>query len=299
MSIRELIPQGFRDQIRSLVMGATRLARGTFSYARVGGFSFKIDLRDPFISFNLLYFGTWEPNPTRLLKQIVRSGDRIVDVGAHIGYYTVILGAASMPGGRILAVEPDADNFLLLRDNVEANLTPGVAELVNAAVGPIAGWTSLVRGEEWNTGDYRIAAASCEEPFSTKEHDMPVVVPVTTVDDLTRAWDCVNLIKIDAQGCEPLIIRGMQATLASNPELIILTEFWPKGILAMGQSPSEYCRQLADLGFRLYNADDARLRSIGCDELRQFDDNMEWSINLLCVRPAAMRRLLSSGFPVQ
>ncbi|SRR6266545_2940317 len=77
--------------------------------------------RDRFIAPSLLHAGCFKPFETELVMNEVRPGDVVVDVGAHIGYFTLLLAALVGPKSRVFAFEPDPDNFALLCRNVELN----------------------------------------------------------------------------------------------------------------------------------------------------------------------------------
>ncbi len=80
-----------------------------------------------------------------LLRGVVRPSDVAVDVGANIGYYTLLLAHLAGPRGRILAFEPEPDNLAELQTNVARNV-PGNAQVYPYAVGARAGTVSFARG---------------------------------------------------------------------------------------------------------------------------------------------------------
>ena len=83
---------------------------------------------------------------------------------------------------------------------------------------------------------------------------IPLPVEGRPVDDVLAELgiDEVNFVKIDIQGYEQKAISGFQKTLARSQNVILLSEFWPKGLKEAGGSATEYLQMLTDLGFTLY-----------------------------------------------
>src|SRR5438128_9459358 len=77
----------------------------------------------------------------------VQPGDTIVDVGAFIGLYTIALAKRVGPSGKVVAFEPDPDNFTALKAHVELNNVSDRVELIQAAVGTQDGATSFETGK--------------------------------------------------------------------------------------------------------------------------------------------------------
>jgi FkbM family methyltransferase len=147
-----------------------------------------------------LFLGShdYEPYASKLVMGLLRPGDVAVDVGAMIGYYTVILAKHVEPHGRVYAFEPDPDNFALLESNVDLN---GYANVTcrQAVVGAEAGRTKLWRAPT-NRGDHHA--------FETPGRE-PVGVDVVALDDVVDGP--VDLVKIDVQGYESFVLAGMRA----------------------------------------------------------------------------------------
>ena len=148
----------------------------------------------------------------------VRPGDVALDLGAHIGYYTLSLARLVGPSGKGLAFEPAPSNFALLKRNVELNGYANV-ELVNAAVSDRPGQLRLYRSAD-NAGDHRLHVAS--------EDRASVEADVGTADDVFRGRrGGVDFVKMDVQGGEGAALEGMIDALARSPRVKILMEFWP------------------------------------------------------------------------
>lgn len=143
--------------------------------------------------------GKYEPYETELILRQVKKGDVVVDVGANIGYYTVLLAQKAK---KVYAFEPDSINFEILKKNIKANGLENVVA-IKAAVGSKEGKLGLYKSKE-NFGDHKlfqIPLGSAASPFDKRE-----TVKIIKLDDFVK--EKVDLIKIDTQGWEPEVIEG-------------------------------------------------------------------------------------------
>lgn len=227
-----------------------------------------------------LYLGShlYEPYESHLLMGLLRAGDVAVDVGAMIGYYTVIFARLVGGSGRVHAFEPDPDNHALLSKNVEMNSYRHVT-CHRAAVG-----AETAKGRLWqapaNRGDNHV--------FPTEGRDS-VEVDIVALDDVIDGP--VDLVKIDVQGYEAQVLRGMERLIAASPQLAMLIEFCPALLIDAGTRPRDLVAQLRDLRFAIYEVDgDARaISGVDAEDLLarvrpEFGDSAEGYTNLLAVR---------------
>lgn len=217
-----------------------------------------------------IYIGqAYELGGTAVFKRVLRAGHCVVDIGANIGYTVRIASEQVGPVGRVLAIEPDPDNLRLLRAN-----TRGLEQVTicACAVGAEPGVASLFRSR-WNAGDHRLYFNDGREQ---------VLVPVNTVDRLVaeHAVERVHFIKMDVQGYEPHVLRGMLKTLQRDHP-ILLTEFWPNGMRAAGGNPEEFLDTLHDLGYSGETPTGERIDSVA-EVVRRIDPNdPEGHVNLI------------------
>jgi FkbM family methyltransferase len=225
--------------------------------------------------------GIFTPQETAAFQRELRTGDTVIDVGANIGYFTLLFARLVGPTGRVFAFEPEPANFALLRKNVESNGYRNVT-LIPKAVSDASGAARLYLAE--HKGDGRI--------FDS--HDGRESLPIDTVrlDDFFRDdTGPVDLIKIDIQGAEPAALRGMTRLLEKHPRARIVLEFWPIGLKLFGEEPERFLRTLTDLGYDLWNLDEqyARPAPTTIPELlaRYPADEKDFfnHTNLLCRRP--------------
>lgn len=227
-----------------------------------------------------LFLGShdYEPYASKLVMGLLRPGDVAVDVGAMIGYYTVILAKHVGPDGRVFAFEPDPDNFALLGSNVAMNGYDNVT-CRQAIVGAEAGRAKLWRAPS-NRGDHHA--------FPT-DGRVAVDVDVIALDDIVDGR--VDLIKIDVQGYESFVLAGMRGLIGRSPELAMLVEFCPALLIEAGTQPADLLDELRSLGLQMYEIDDdARcVRGVDIPELLdrvrpEYGDAAEGYTNLLCVK---------------
>jgi len=184
------------------------------------------------ITRHIYRLGAHEPHITRYLLDHVHLGpeDIALDVGANLGWYSVILHRLSEPGARILAFEPDPENYRLLTKNLELNNATRVTPL-NIALGDQRGVAELHRYKAANSGRHSLLRGN--SAGST------VRVPVDTLRDV---WHHQNLgarrirfLKIDVEGFEYYGLRGA-GDLLGRCDCVQL-EYSPDALAVAGLEP--------------------------------------------------------------
>ena len=181
------------------------------------------------------------------LGRLARPGMTVLDVGANLGLYSMFLAQRVGPQGRVVSFEPDPDLFGLLRDNLAANSFANV-EVHNLSLGDRPGRMVLSR-LTLNSGDNHLGTAA-ESTFRR-----PVEVEVTPLDAM-MAGLCPDLVKVDVQGWELKVLRGMQSLLGRVPSVGLYLEVCPKWLRRAGDGPEELHDFLWALGFRLFSCAD-------------------------------------------
>ena len=162
-----------------------------------------------------------------VLGRLAKPGMTVVDVGANLGLYTLLLAERVGPQGRVLAIEPDPELFSLLRENCSAN--GAVVDARQVALGQSPGRMILQR-LTLNSGDNHLGAAG------GTAFRRPLEVDVATLDALAPGLR-PDFIKVDVQGWELKVLKGMEGTLRAAGEAQIYLEFWPAGLRRAGDSP--------------------------------------------------------------
>ncbi len=200
---------------------------------------------DRFLALWLWRFGVFGSAEVNLLGRLCRAGMSVLDIGANIGFHTLLFARAVGPSGRVWAFEPDPGNFDTLRENLELNPYRNVTA-VQAGVGTETGSAFL----------YRSPFHFDHRTYRTRESERGVPVEVVSVDEFLPPGQRIDLVKMDIQGAEGMALRGMRRIIASNPGLVILMEFWPEGLRKAESPPEAVLSGLEGLGFRLFHIDE-------------------------------------------
>jgi FkbM family methyltransferase len=250
---------------------ASRPARSLYeiAYGR-----YKRHVEDPF--FNL----------TRRHPELFEGG-HIVDVGANIGYTSVVFAAAIRPGFQIWAFEPASANVRRLQAVIEDRRLQSIVCIRRAAVSDRRGTIDLVLNPD-NPADHRLPSLPVFAPG-----DRPTErVPLTTIDDEVRDGGIapVSFVKIDVQGSELRVCRGMTKTLEDNPSAAIVVEFAPALLRTYGDDPDQLPRFFADRGYTAFRVTQrGSLEPMAAVDFRD-DLPPPGYIDVLFTRPHAERR---------
>ena len=176
----------------------------------------------------------------------VKPGMNIAEAGANIGVYTIQLARLVGPEGRVFAFEPDLHLFACLRENLDR---AGVAyvEAHHCALGSASGKLSLA-WDGLNSGDTHLSREA--QAGATQ-------VEVARLD-MVLAGKRVDFFKLDVQGWELEVLRGMTGLFAANPALRMFVEYWPAGLRRAGAEPAELLAFFKEHGWALAGTPDLR-----------------------------------------
>jgi FkbM family methyltransferase len=250
------------------------LRRLKSDFALVQGHKMFLDAND---SLNLSINGIYEKLETEFFEREIKQGDFILDIGANIGYYTLIFARLAGEKGRVFAFEPDPTNFSLLERNIEINGYKNVL-LVNKAVSDKTGRVRLFLCED-NKGDHRTYDSGDGRKF--------VEIDGIRLDDYFENRNMkIDFIKMDIQGAEYGALRGMSGLIAMGENVRLISEFWPLGLRRSGVEPVEYLKLLAEYGFKVSEISDSENKIIRIDNpvslLREYTIEKGNATNLLC-----------------
>lgn len=204
--------------------------------------------RSPSVAFTLsMLLDRYESGTTHLLERVVKPRMTVLDVGAHVGYFALLAARLVGSGGAIFAFEPDPSNFELLQRNIALNSYVNVS-ILQKAVAECSGPMRLFldgKGSDRNSLVWN---------NKSRFGQCAVEVETVSLDEFLEARDIrrVDFLKIDAEGAECAILRGMRRSLQSGKILRMIFEFAPAACEAADILPEEFLGQLTDSGFHLY-----------------------------------------------
>lgn len=208
--------------------------------ANVFGYRISLDRRD-YIQRSI-YLGTFEPYESSQVKSYLKEGMTFVDVGANVGYYTLM--AASLVGrhGRVLAFEPSPYAFSRLEETIARNNLRQVR--------------AIPAGLSDTNGESRLfvsaGKANHTPSMVPNAGGQAVAVPVRRLDDYLsqHGVDHVDFMKIDVEGFEPNVIRGAGKYIERGKIHAILCEFNADWLSANKSSAEALYELLTDSGFK-------------------------------------------------
>lgn len=213
--------------------------------ARVlGRYKMLVDTQDMGVSAHLLLDGYWEMWVTIALKALIRPGMIVADIGANLGYYTLIMADLCGPTGGVHAFEPHPYLNGLVRRSLAINGFDGRVWLHQTALGRTEGQEMLFIV---NPSDPKNSHISSLETAHYHRPNMEQSVIKTRRLDSEEAWHSIELAKIDAEGAEELIWDGAEGLLQGSKLRTIVLEFTP----ARYADPYAFLDRITSHGFSL------------------------------------------------
>ena len=232
-------------------LALTRLENGLMLY---------VDPQDETMSAHMIAYGYWEAWIYSVVMSLIAPGDSVVEVGANVGYYTTAMASAVGPKGSVTALEANARLIELIRRSITLNGMVDRVTLVGKAAmdqpGTVQFMTSRSRS---GFGFVNIWDTTPFEDSQTSD------VEAVRLDDLGAKR--VDLIRLDAEGSEPFILRGADAILKANDKIVIVLE-WSVVQMSSRTSVDEFVAWLAAMGFRFWRIEfDASLSPVKLQDL--------------------------------
>jgi FkbM family methyltransferase len=220
--------------------------------------------------------GKYERHTRTLFEDAVKPGMRVLDLGAHLGYFTLLAARAVGSTGRVYAFEPDPANYKFLCHNIALNGMQDIVTTVPKAVADTSGTRLLfahpkhsVMSSFWGEG----------------RSDGAVSVECTTVDDFLDGRQ-IDVVKLDVEGAELDALRGMRRTLTDTSRLAIFVECNPTALAAAGASVRELLDELGALELDVQVIDERQrsLLPVTGELLNPELADGKWYANLYCAR---------------
>ena len=174
-----------------------------------------------------IYVWRWrEPVEVEMTRAYLKPGDTILDVGANLGYYVLLESEAIGPKGRILAVEPSPENVQILKKNIELNGIGSQVQVVEGGISDENG-TAEIQISKWsNLHSFTVA-----HEFVSSKVERGLEVNTYRLDDLIEEKGIkageVNMIRMDVEGHEVKVMKGMSKILDTAKNLTVIMEIHP------------------------------------------------------------------------
>jgi FkbM family methyltransferase len=231
---------GFRGALRASLLRAWLGREAAVAAPALGG-AFTVMVRgdDHGPGAEILRTGVWEPHLAALWPKLVHPGAVVVDVGANLGFHALHAAVLAGPSGRVVAVEPDPANVRLLR--LACSLLSGAApvEVVAAALSDRDG--TVILSDLGNAGN---SGARFSHPDEARLRGL-VHGPAPVFSEVKAVrWDDhfgevpMGLVKLDVEGYEPVVVRGMAASVARFRPAVV-TELAPGNLQGLSDTSSE------------------------------------------------------------
>ena len=211
----------------------------------VNGYRLRLDTRE--YLQRSMYYGCHEPEEVRLFKRLVRPGDVVVDIGAHVGYFTLLAATLAGPAGRVFAFEPIPTSYEQLAANVRSNALRNVV-VEQAAVSDQPGKLSLGLTDEsveMGASDYTAGGPPRRGDGAGGDD--------RRVSRRARLGPSVRLVKLDVEGLETQVLAGMRELPSANPPDALMLEYNAAMFARHGHDGAALLDGLRQAGFRLYS----------------------------------------------
>jgi len=241
------------------------------SLIKINGQIMYLDKKD---SLNLSFNRNYESVEIEIVKKEIKEGATVIDIGANIGYYTLIFAQLAGKNGKVFAFEPDPKNFQILKKNIEINGHKNVI-LEEKAISNKEGNLKLFLSKD-NHGMHRI--------YPSKFCEASIDISSIKLDNYFKNNMKIDFIKIDIEGAEYDALKGMTSLIEKNKKLTILIEFAPASIEEFGGRPEEVLDFFIDKGFDIFCINNNDMMEERITKKQLLDKKGDSLTNLICRR---------------
>jgi len=234
-------------------------------------------------AFRLSIYGIHSKIDFEIFQKYVKKGDNVLDIGANIGYFTLMLAKLVGPTGKVFAFEPDPRNISLLKKNIETNGYQNVV-VVPKAVSNVNEKCTLFTSQS-TFGQNRIY-----EPKKTKNQEyVPIESETIFLDNFfmnNEKIENISFVKIDVEGAEKYVLEGMKNILSLNKNIKIFSEIDLDFLNDAGSSYTEMIEFLEKRGFTVFLVNEANNKIIkgNIKSVGKILKENSGSQNILCIR---------------
>jgi FkbM family methyltransferase len=213
------------------------------------GLRMRVRLED-YIGNFIYYWGCWEPDESWVIRTLLRPGDVFIDVGANVGYFSLLAASIVGPSGRVIAFEATPPTLEELRHNVALNGLQNV-DIRGEAVLDRECVVTISQPHDANTGANSIRFQPGNSPsWQVSAVPLAAVLPAEVP---------VRLLKVDVEGADLHVLRGFEQRLRGADAPFVLCEVADTFLRHMGGSSNELMALMAELGYRAYFCSRGRL----------------------------------------
>jgi FkbM family methyltransferase len=199
-----------------------------------------------FIGSRLFFYGVWEPSITSFVRQLDLDGKVAIDIGANIGYYSLLLSARVGPRGRVAAVEPSPTIRKELEENIRLNDCRNI-QVIACGISNVNTLKDFYLDTTGNAGKSRFAGDDCADGVLEGQVQLRRLIDVVSQADLQRT----GLIKVDVEGMEVEVLGHLVEIADHLPnDIVILSEIRVDG---EGDPILELVGRLQARGFVMYS----------------------------------------------
>ncbi len=194
---------------------------------------------------NAMAHGAYEPEQTAWARECLLPGDRFVDVGANFGWYTALASTIVGPTGSVFAFEPSPVAANVITNTITENRLKNVT-LIRAAVGDAVGHERIYMP----VNDFVHSPSA----FHSDPNFVPLQVPLLSLDRYQPFADgrSIKLIKIDVEGYEPNVLRGMQGLVKKGLVKNLFCEFNSGWLKRNATTPAQLFNVITSYGFSVH-----------------------------------------------
>jgi FkbM family methyltransferase len=228
-----------------------------------------------------VFHGQLERGLVQVFRTYVKKEMVVVDIGANVGTYTLIAATLVGDGGKVYSFEPTPRTYAILHDNVQIN---GLLESGRVVFSQIA--VTDKKGK----AQFAVYDRNCGHNtlFPNRDDRGLIEVDTDSLDDILIDVARVDVVKIDAEGAEPFVMRGMKSIISQNPNVTIFMEFAPIHLRRAAVDAKEFIKEIQGYGFSIQKIVEPSgdISPIGEQELLD-----SYSVNIMLTKCEEIRHL--------
>lgn len=192
-------------------------------------------------NYSIITHGIYEKGVAWAIETHLKQGGTMIDVGANIGFFTLLGNHLVGPKGKVYSIEPNPDIFILMESSIHINAFRPRSVRHNMAAFDKEGKLDLT----WSSAKHGGGRLRTSENIKHDEKSAEVVTQ--ELDKIIQMQDLpVSLIKIDTEGSELYVLKGATEIIKKSPNCVIITEWNPRFIKGRGSSVDEAVEFIAE-----------------------------------------------------